>query len=125
MNYGTAEPHDPTRGTESYTQGPTAVSEGDCFGNVKQRFRGGSQQDGQTQQTWPSPSKPDYHNMPGAVYTDHQGRPIEGPKEEGKSPKKEGVMSKIMEKLHIGQQKPSTDQAISPRAPKGTATQHL
>ncbi|KAG6543080.1 hypothetical protein Mapa_015576 [Marchantia paleacea] len=122
---GTAGPHDHTHGTESYTQGPTPVAEGDCFGNVKQRLRGGALQDAQAQQTWPSPSKPDYHNMPGAVHTDQQGRPIEGPKEEGKSPKKEGVMSKIMEKLHIGQQKPpSSDQPMSPDATKATTAQH-
>ncbi|KAL2622756.1 hypothetical protein R1flu_002961 [Riccia fluitans] len=100
--------------TQPYVTEPTPVAGGD-------RFR-----DAQAQKAWPSPAKPDYLNIPGAVRTDDQGKSIEGPKEEGKSPKSEGVMSKIMEKLHIGQQRsPSDQKATSPKTARGTtAVEH-
>ncbi|KAL3691194.1 hypothetical protein R1sor_004845 [Riccia sorocarpa] len=97
-------------GTHGYVTAPSPME------------RGSRLRDAESNEAWPSPAEPGHKHVPGAVRTDGRGKPIEGPKEEGKSPKSEGVMSKIMEKFHIGEQKPPSDQ--KPTSPKTAPRDH-
>lgn len=90
---------------DGYVQSPTPDTRRNTYEKAKETS-GHSGPDAGSAETWPSPS-----SISSATRTDAEGQPIEGPtRPVSEDTKKDGLMIKLMDKLHIH------DKSSSPRA---------
>lgn len=92
-----------------YSEDPTPEDSGDIF-HKAQRF-GGRGPDVGSAEAWPSPAKPDMSNIPPGTNTDAEGT------------RREGVMTKLMDKLHLnGHHSPTRTTATATTPTANTVT---
>lgn len=106
---------------QGYTHSPTPEKSADIFEKAKEKLGprfGYKGNDAASESPWPAPSKP---HMTGATYKNEDGQPIEGPTQPmSQDTKKEGLMTKLMDKLHIHEKSSSPRASSSPTANTGT-----
>jgi hypothetical protein len=106
---------------QGYTEEPSPES-GDILQKATEKY-GRKGPDVGSAEAWPSPAKPDMGNIPSATRNDEQGRPIEGPTQPTENVKRDGLMTKLMDKLHLhGPKSPRSPRSPTPASGATTAT---